>query len=72
MFARFVVVAGMCLAFTMAGCARVKPYQREDLARKSMTGDEAGGERRFNGHIQGSREASAGGSGEPGGGCGCN
>ena len=55
-----------------AGCAVVKPWQREDLSRRSMTADEEPGEARFDGHARGSREGAEGGSGKAGGGCGCN
>ncbi|HTE51834.1 MAG TPA: DUF4266 domain-containing protein [Kofleriaceae bacterium] len=55
-----------------SGCARVKPYQRENLARRSMVGDREPGESRFEQHARGSREGADGGTGEAGGGCGCN
>jgi hypothetical protein len=63
---------GALLALLGVGCVRVKPYQREDLARRAMIDDQAPGERRFEQHAQGSREGAEGGSGEAGGGCGCN
>ncbi|MGE0399325.1 MAG: DUF4266 domain-containing protein [Kofleriaceae bacterium] len=37
-----------------------------------MTNDRDPGEARFNQHASGSREGADGGTGEPGGGCGCN
>ena len=55
-----------------ASCARVKPHQREHLSRPSMTEDRAPGEARFDQHARGAREGSDDGTGEPGGGCGCN
>jgi hypothetical protein len=55
-----------------AGCARVKPWQREDLARRTMVEDQEAGEARFGEHSRGSREGAEGGSGRAGGGCGCN
>ena len=63
------VVAALALG---GGCARVKPYQREHLARRSMVSDRDPGEARFAQHARGSREGADGGTGEPGGGCGCN
>jgi hypothetical protein len=54
------------------GCVRVRPYEREHLARPSMVEDRAAGEVRFDQHARGSREGADGGSGEAGGGCGCN
>jgi hypothetical protein len=56
----------------LAGCVRVLPHERENLARRSMVGDRDAGERRFQQHQTGSREGADGGTGEPGGGCGCN
>ena len=47
-------------------------HQRENLARRSMTQDRDAGEARFGQHQTGSREGADGGTGEPGGGCGCN
>ncbi len=56
----------------LGGCLRVKPHQREDLSRRAMIQDRDPGERRFTQHQTGSREGADGGTGEPGGGCGCN
>lgn len=55
-----------------AGCARVRPWQREDLARRSMVNDREAGETRFEQHQRGAREGADGGTGDAGGGCGCN
>jgi uncharacterized protein DUF4266 len=62
------------LLFSIAatGCVRVRAYQREDLAKRSMTNDHEPGEDRFAQHARGSREGADGGTGQPGGGCGCN
>lgn len=69
----FVVVSILGLAgLAGTGCARVKPYEREHLSRRSMTADEAAGQARFEHHSRGSREGAAGGTGKAGGGCGCN
>ena len=57
---------------TTLGCVRVKPYEREHLTRQSMTGERDPGQRRFSQHQTGAREGADGGTGEPGGGCGCN
>ncbi|WP_428267212.1 DUF4266 domain-containing protein [Haliangium sp.] len=74
--ALFTLVAAAALSGTLAvgaiGCARVKPYQREHLARPSMSGAVDPGQGRFAQHQHGSREGADGGTGEPGGGCGCN
>jgi uncharacterized protein DUF4266 len=59
-------------ALLLGGCASVKPWQREDLARQSMVSDKSPGEARFGEHARGAREGAEGGSGEAAGGCGCN
>ncbi len=60
------------LLVLLSSCVRVKPYQRENLTKRSMVTDREAGERRFEQHARGSREGSDGGTGEAGGGCGCN
>jgi hypothetical protein len=50
----------------------VKAHQREHLAKRGMTSDRDVGEVRFGEHARGSREGATGGTGQPGGGCGCN
>jgi hypothetical protein len=56
----------------LAGCIRVHPHERENLTRRTMIDDRDVGARRFDSHRAGSREGAEGGTGEPGGGCGCN
>jgi hypothetical protein len=63
----FVVTASLA-----SGCVVVKAHQRGNLAKRSMTKDRDPGEVRFGQHERGSREGADGGTGEPGGGCGCN
>lgn len=65
----FAIAAAIALT---SGCVRVRAHQRGDLARRAMTNDREPGEARFNQHATGSREGADGGTGEPGGGCGCN
>jgi len=60
------------LLVLLSACAVVRPHQRENLARRSMTQDRGPGEARFRQHENGAREGADGGTGEPGGGCGCN
>jgi hypothetical protein len=55
-----------------AGCVVVQAHQRGHLAKRAMTDDRDPGEARFLGHERGSREGAEGGTGQPGGGCGCN
>lgn len=57
---------------SLSGCAVVRPHERQNLARREMTADCDPGEARFRQHQTGSREGADGGTGEPGGGCGCN
>ncbi|CAN5913766.1 hypothetical protein BH11MYX2_BH11MYX2_36320 [soil metagenome] len=57
---------------SLGGCVVVKAHERGNLARRSMTNDKEAGESRFNQHMTGSREGADGGTGQPGGGCGCN
>lgn len=66
------IAVAASLAIGAAGCARVKPFEREHLARPSMVADRQPGEIRFEQHARGSREGADGGTGEAGGGCGCN
>ena len=68
---RFFLLAA-ALSMALGACARVKPYQRENLSKRQMTADREPGERRFEQHTRGSRAGADGGTGEPGGGCGCN
>jgi hypothetical protein len=66
------VLAAIALAGALASCARVKPYQREVHARRSMRADGQRVERKLDSHVQEYREGSIGGAGVGGGGCGCN
>lgn len=66
------LVAVVLAVTSLAGCAMVRPHERQNLARRSMTADRDPGESRFTQHKTGSREGADGGTGEPGGGCGCN
>jgi hypothetical protein len=65
-------VAGLLALIALAGCATVKPWEREHLARSAMIADQARGEARFQQHARGAREGADGGTGDAGGGCGCN
>jgi len=56
----------------LSSCLRVKPYERGTLSKSFMTKDKSAGESRFEQHVRGSREGADGGTGEAGGGCGCN
>ena len=63
----------LCLALGVAaGCATVKPYEREYLSRPSMDRDREATEAKFYSHVLDAREGATGGVGTAGGGCGCN
>ena len=63
----------LALVASVAGCATVRPWQRETLAARAMQSPPCAGlVRREALHITAVREASRGGYGVVGGGCGCN
>ncbi len=70
------ILFSILLALLMSGCMHiqtVKPWQKRVLAKDSMT--QSGGNslfEKFQKHIYFSKEASKGGGGVAGGGCGCN
>ncbi len=68
--ARLVLLALVC---TLPACSTlgVKPWQREILAKKEMALD-ANVDSTIDDHIYFSKEATSGGRGFGGGGCGCN
>jgi len=55
-----------------SGCAAVKPWERDVLARPDMAWEPDSLEAKRNTHIHYSKEASLPGGGAGGGGCGCN
>jgi len=64
-------------ALLLAGCAgsglaRVKPWERGNLADYTMRSDRAPLDTTFSEHVYFSREAASGGRGVGGSGCGCN
>jgi hypothetical protein len=58
------------LAVTVSGCVTVKPWERDLHAREDMQPN--GLDIAIDEHIYFSKEASSGGRGFGGGGCGCN
>lgn len=67
--------AAVALAFAgLAGCATVgiKPWERDVLARPEMALDASPVDTSFDEHVYFSKEATSGGRGFGGGGCGCN
>ena len=66
------IVACLGLLLLGAGCAHVKPWERNTLADYTMRGDRDPLTIAVDEHMYFSREAASGGRGVGGGGCGCN
>ena len=60
------------LLVAVGGCARVRPWEREYLAKPMMILDRDPQATILEQHVYEYREGSAGGYGSAGGGCGCN
>ncbi len=60
------------LTLILGGCSTVQPWQKGNLSDYSMRDDRDPLASVMASHIQFSREASSGGEGVGGGGCGCN
>jgi hypothetical protein len=67
-----VLSATALLLLGTTGCATVKPWEREALARDDMAWDPDPTEAAIRSHVYFSKETSLGGGGSGGGGCGCN
>ena len=66
-------LAALALALVaLSSCARVQPWERDMLADPRMQPDAAPVTAGIDEHIYFSKEASSGGRGFGGGGCGCN
>ena len=64
-----------CLLMAGAGltaCTHVQPWERADLAHLQEQAQRCSGAQSYTAHFWMVREAAVGGSGTPGGGCGCN
>jgi len=68
------ILVGLTAALTLPGCAGVgvKPWERDILAAPGMQVDPDPLVTALDEHIYFSKEASTGGLGTGGGGCGCN
>jgi hypothetical protein len=62
---------GACTS-ALSGCATLEPWERDVLARPEMSLDADPLDAAIDDHIYFSKEASSGGRGFGGGGCGCN
>lgn len=72
MLCGLLVLPGCSTVSTMLSIQEVKPWERESLAKNNMQLDADSMDSAIDDHIYFSREASTGGSGVNGGGCGCN
>ena len=71
------LIRGICLLgmLQLAACSSVEtvaPYDRGYLAEEGMLWDESPRNAKLKGHVYTSKEASSGGAGSAGGGCGGN
>jgi hypothetical protein len=64
----------LCFACVLAisACAQVQPWERGELAVPTMAWEPDPLRAGLDGHVYASKEASTGGAGLAGGGCGCN
>ncbi len=65
-------VFGYIILLFLVGCETVEPWERGVLARRDMQWQPDAAEARLEEHVYTSKEASSGGFGAAGGGCGCN
>ena len=71
------LIRGICLlgVLQLAACSSVEavaPYDRGYLAEDGMQWEESSRNAKLTSHVYTSKEASSGGAGSAGGGCGCN
>lgn len=71
---KFKIVLSLALIVGASGCSSlgVQPWERDLLAKKEMAITSSPTDSAFDDHIYFSKEASSGGKGFGGGGCGCN
>ncbi len=65
-------LACLALVGALCACSTVQPWERGTLARLEMQWQPDVMDARLRDHIHFSKEASSGGNGAAGGGCGCN
>jgi hypothetical protein len=68
------IVSGVAIAAACSGCSAVgpKPWEKDIMARPEMQVSAYALQASADDHIYFSKEASSGGRGFAGGGCGCN
>jgi len=60
------------LGVLASGCVTTRAWERETLAKPSMSPDPDADQEALRAHVLGLREGAQGGFGGGGGGCGCN
>ena len=65
-------LTGLLLALALCGCETVQPWERGNLARDEMQWQGDVMDATLRAQQYASKEASSGGAGAAGGGCGCN
>ncbi len=68
----YALIAAALVLGSMAGCTRVRPWEREYLADPIMRPDFGKEEKAVREHTMATREGAVGSFGVSGGGCGCN
>ena len=69
------LLSPLLTATVLSGCSSIEPvapFDRGHLAEEGMLWEESPRNAKLKGHVYTSKEASSGGSGAAGGGCGCN
>ena len=71
---KIILLTAILSSLLLSGCSSlgVQPWEKEILARDDMALQNASMDSAFDDHIYFSKEASSGGQGFGGGGCGCN
>lgn len=69
---RSAAALALLAVLALAGCAAVKPWEREVLARRDMAWEPDPQQAAIRNHVYFSKEATLAGGGAGGGGCGCN
>jgi len=71
---QFLILMTMFIVLAVTGCSMqpVQPWERDILAQRKMQLDPYPNDTYLDEHIYFSKEASRGGAGLGGGGCGCN
>jgi hypothetical protein len=67
-----VTLSLICVVVLLAGCSRVKPYEREALADPIMSFNRDPLSDQYLNHVYDVREAARGATTTDSGGCGCN